>query len=53
MRLTVSAFYSSYRCLAIKELEATGHFEGMRLSQDEDEHSIEMHLPYIRKIFHG
>jgi len=25
----------------------------MSLSTDEDEHSIEMHLPYIRKIFEG
>ncbi len=40
-------------CIAIKELEATGHFEQMSLSQDENEHSIEMHLPYVRKIFQG
>jgi len=25
----------------------------MHLSQDEEEHSIEMHLPYVRKIFEG
>ena len=25
----------------------------MRRSVDEDEHSIEMHLPYIRKVFEG
>ncbi|KAG8888600.1 hypothetical protein FRB98_007364 [Tulasnella sp. 332] len=25
----------------------------MNLSTDEDEHSIEMHLPYIRKVFEG
>jgi predicted class III extradiol MEMO1 family dioxygenase len=25
----------------------------MSLSTDEDEHSIEMHLPYVRKVFEG
>jgi hypothetical protein len=25
----------------------------MKLAVDEDEHSIEMHLPYIRKVFEG
>lgn len=39
--------------LAINELKETGNFEWMSLSQDEAEHSIEMHLPYIRKIFAG
>lgn len=39
--------------LAIKELKETGHFEWMNHSQDEDEHSIEMHLPYLRKVFRG
>ncbi len=33
------------------ELEATGRFSQMDLGTDEDEHSIEMHLPYIRKVF--
>ncbi|CAG0883403.1 unnamed protein product [Cyprideis torosa] len=33
-----------------EELLATGHFERMSLPTDEDEHSIEMHLPYIAKI---
>lgn len=37
--------------IAIKELKATGKFESMSLQADEDEHSIEMHLPYVRKIF--
>jgi predicted class III extradiol MEMO1 family dioxygenase len=32
------------------DLEATGQFEWMNTSMDEDEHSIEMHLPYIAKI---
>ncbi|PNF35993.1 Protein MEMO1 [Cryptotermes secundus] len=32
------------------DMEATGQFEWMNMSMDEDEHSIEMHLPYIAKI---
>ncbi|KAK0526831.1 hypothetical protein OC834_004665 [Tilletia horrida] len=35
----------------LKELAGTGHFSEMSLQTDEDEHSIEMHLPYIRKVF--
>lgn len=38
---------------AIRELDASGQFTGMSLSTDEDEHSIEMHLPYVRKVFEG
>ncbi|KAJ1018330.1 hypothetical protein NDA18_006485 [Ustilago nuda] len=34
-------------------LKATGKFGTMTQSQDEDEHSIEMHLPYIYKMFKG
>ncbi|XP_041420378.1 protein MEMO1 isoform X3 [Xenopus laevis] len=41
------------RCLCIfpvyGELWKTGMFERMSLQTDEDEHSIEMHLPYIAK----
>ncbi|KIL70786.1 hypothetical protein M378DRAFT_486585 [Amanita muscaria Koide BX008] len=37
----------------IEELKATGKFETMDISADEAEHSIEMHLPYIRKVFEG
>jgi hypothetical protein len=37
----------------INELKETGNFEWMTLPQDEAEHSIEMHLPYVRKIFAG
>ncbi|WWC73463.1 AmmeMemoRadiSam system protein B [Kwoniella pini CBS 10737] len=37
----------------ITELESTGLFSQMRKSIDEDEHSLEMHLPYIRHIFKG
>ncbi|KAG5653070.1 hypothetical protein H0H81_002450 [Sphagnurus paluster] len=38
---------------AIEELRSTGQFESMSIKADEDEHSIEMHLPYVRKIFEG
>lgn len=39
--------------LAIDELKATGQFREMDLDTDQDEHSIEMHLPYVRKVFEG
>ncbi|KAI8806570.1 MEMO1 family [Cladochytrium replicatum] len=35
------------------ELLETGHFTTMSVQTDEDEHSIEMHLPYIYKIMEG
>ncbi|KIM34077.1 hypothetical protein M408DRAFT_90130 [Serendipita vermifera MAFF 305830] len=35
----------------IEELQGSGAFELMSETTDEDEHSIEMHLPYVRKIF--
>jgi AmmeMemoRadiSam system protein B len=34
----------------IKELKSKGDFTTMSISQDEDEHSLEMHLPYIYAI---
>ncbi|KZT74664.1 UPF0103-domain-containing protein [Daedalea quercina L-15889] len=37
----------------VKELRATGEFQDMDIQTDEDEHSIEMHLPYVRKVFEG
>ena len=39
--------------VAIEELYSTGEFSDMDIKTDEDEHSIEMHLPYVRKIFEG
>ncbi|KAI0669943.1 MEMO1 family [Trametes maxima] len=36
-----------------RELMKTGQFSEMDLQTDEDEHSIEMHLPYVRKVFEG
>ena len=31
-------------------LSTSGHFEVMSMEADEDEHSIEMQLPYIAKV---
>ncbi|ONK78924.1 uncharacterized protein A4U43_C01F1050 [Asparagus officinalis] len=36
-----------------EELYSTGKFELMDLHVDEAEHSMEMHLPYLAKVFHG
>lgn len=35
------------------ELKASGKFEVMDLQVDEAEHSMEMHLPYLAKVFQG
>jgi AmmeMemoRadiSam system protein B len=35
------------------ELESTGAFERMNQQVDEDEHSLEMTLPYVAKIMEG
>lgn len=37
----------------IKELGSTGQFKYMDLQTDEEEYSIEIHLPFIRKVFEG
>ncbi|TPX33856.1 hypothetical protein SmJEL517_g03397 [Synchytrium microbalum] len=37
----------------VTALKETGHFEDMDVDVDEDEHSIEMHLPYIYKVMEG
>jgi predicted class III extradiol MEMO1 family dioxygenase len=37
----------------IEELNATGKFDFMDLSVDEAVHSMEMHLPYLSKVFQG
>lgn len=39
--------------LVIEELKATGKFEMMDMRVDEAEHSMEMHLPYLAKVFKG
>lgn len=37
----------------IKEIRALGKFGMMDLRVDEAEHSMEMHLPYLAKVFEG
>ncbi|KIK71051.1 hypothetical protein GYMLUDRAFT_311579 [Collybiopsis luxurians FD-317 M1] len=37
----------------IKELRDTGKFDSLDIDADEAEHSLEMHLPYVRTIFEG
>ncbi|KAI9749623.1 MAG: hypothetical protein M4579_006800 [Chaenotheca gracillima] len=34
----------------MSELESTGKFDKMSIETDEDEHSLEMHLPYLYKV---
>ena len=36
-----------------RALERTGHFQRMNLRVDEEEHSLEMHLPYIAHVMKG
>lgn len=42
-------FYESVN----EELKSLGKFELMDLGVDEAEHSMEMHLPYLAKVFYG
>ncbi|KAJ3824966.1 MEMO1 family [Lentinula raphanica] len=37
----------------ISELRDTGKFDSLDIDADEAEHSLEMHLPYVRTIFQG
>lgn len=37
----------------VGELKSTGKFVDLSVAADEDEHSIEMHLPYIWKVMQG
>lgn len=39
--------------LVIDQLRQTGEFEEVRMEDDEAEHSLEMQLPYVRKVFEG
>lgn len=41
--------YLYFPLLVYADLWKTGMFERMTLQTDEDEHSIEMHLPYTAK----
>ena len=36
--------------IVYRELHASGRFETMTRTVDEEEHSIEMHLPYVAKV---
>ena len=46
----VSNFTHCFHFTVNKELLETGSFDLMDLQTDEDEHSIEMQLPYIAKV---
>lgn len=50
--IVFSLFHCLFLCIYIvyTELESTGKFERMSMKVDEDEHSIEMQLPYIAKV---
>lgn len=50
-QIVVIVFHSYlYVYIVYEELEVTGRFERMSMKVDEDEHSIEMQLPYIAKV---
>jgi predicted class III extradiol MEMO1 family dioxygenase len=40
-------------CIAIDILKQDGKWSFTDKQAEEDEHSLEMHLPYIRKAFEG
>lgn len=51
---TILKFTFSLGCVTVnEELKATGKFELMDIHVDEAEHSMEMHLPYLAKVFNG
>lgn len=39
--------------LVYRDLEKTGEFVSLTLDKDEEEHSIEMQMPYIAKMMEG
>ena len=41
------------RFLAIEKLKEDGKWTFTKKKDEEDEHSLEMHLPYIRQAFEG
>lgn len=47
--MSSSRFYV-FHITVYAELESSGPFEKMNISVDEDEHSIEMHLPFVAKV---
>lgn len=51
MKRQIFVLYNKFTFLLVyDELYSTGQFEEMSLLTDEDEHSIEMHLPFIAKV---
>lgn len=50
MACSVLLIFVCDTCIVYADLDATGQFERMNMDVDEDEHSIEMHLPYIAKV---
>ena len=48
--MTIADFNQFQIASVYSELEATGQFDRMTVSVDEDEHSLEMHLPYIARV---
>lgn len=53
VEIVIQPSLTSVSSSAIAELRSSGEFSDMDLQTDEDEHSIEMHLPYVRKVFEG
>ena len=46
-----SSYFIIITCFAvIEELLSTGEFDKLERDEDESEHSIELHLPYIAKV---
>lgn len=50
LRVRHLLYYCVWLIAVYAELDAAGQFDRMNLDVDEDEHSIEMHLPFIAKI---
>jgi MEMO1 family protein len=40
-------------CAVVQQLLDTGKFDTMSLEIDQQEHSLELHLPYLYKVFEG
>ena len=50
LALNNSLYPTHTQSLVYSELKSTGLFEEMSQTTDEEEHSIEMHLPYVAKV---
>lgn len=46
-----TVFTLNYSLVVVAELRETGIFNHISNAVDEEEHSIEMHLPFIYKVF--